>query len=55
MEPAAAASEAQILRFVGALVVFSWSLATDCEVLVFGVHSPAVFETAVVFVALGIV
>lgn len=54
MDPAAAASEAQILHFVGALV-FSWSLATDCEVLVFGVHSLAVFETAAVYVALGVV
>lgn len=53
LDPApAAASEAQSLPLVGALVVFSGSLAADLEALVFGAHTPAVFETAVVFEAL---
>lgn len=53
MDPApAAASEARSLRLVGALVVFSGSLAADLEALVFGAHTPVVFESAVVFEAL---
>lgn len=53
MDPtAAAASEAQRLCVVGALVDISASLAADLEDLVFGAHTPAVFETAVVFQAL---
>lgn len=49
---AAAASEAQRLCVVGVPVDIFGSLAADLEDLVFGAHSPAVFEAAVVFQAL---
>lgn len=51
---AAAVSVVQILHFVG-VPVFSCSLATDCGVLVSGVHFHVVCETVDVRVALGVV